>query len=388
MRRILVEGINVGAHQIIGTEIGQLLADVRLGGLENRHHRFVGVDDVAVRVSNHHAGADVVERDLDPRHLVGSTLGLGHFEAHARLHRLQRLQRLAGFVVARDVNAAGIVPLRDARGCIDNEVERTFDGTHQIDAPHHREQGKQRQGNQGGLLAALIVCRAHRTIFAGVVFHVLEEVIQPRNRLVVGRPQLEQDDLVGLDKFARQQRFARGQQPFLDITPTGVGERGRQFFLLILVQGLLDLFPECGNQGDVFLDIISMDLQRMVVHLGKRHGRIMLQPKQQLATIFRHQTTDTPHLFNRHDMLAEHCANITFRVAPGTQHIAEQDRHDDRQYRQNGTDLRGNADILEDARTADNLTIANLQIPLLLFEKLAIHRIDLCHHRRVRLAAH
>ncbi|OIQ77718.1 hypothetical protein GALL_405840 [mine drainage metagenome] len=56
MRRVLVETVDVGAHQAGGVEVGQVLADVGFGAGEHVDDSFVGVDDVAFVVGDHDAG--------------------------------------------------------------------------------------------------------------------------------------------------------------------------------------------------------------------------------------------------------------------------------------------------------------------------------------------
>ena len=65
MRGILMENIDILSHQTSGVKLGQNLAEFTLVALHHFSHGGIHVQDVEIRVGDHHVGRAIVQGVLD-----------------------------------------------------------------------------------------------------------------------------------------------------------------------------------------------------------------------------------------------------------------------------------------------------------------------------------
>ena len=123
VRRVLVELINIRAHQVVHAEIRQHLAHFAFSLGQQAGHRLVHIDDVAILVGDHYTGTNIIQSDLHAHGFIGKAVSIRNFESHADLHGFHRIHQLANFVIAFHINLVEIAPLGNISKLVAGKAE-------------------------------------------------------------------------------------------------------------------------------------------------------------------------------------------------------------------------------------------------------------------------
>src|SRR5690606_4099206 len=104
--RLGLVGIDPGADELVELELRQRRTDLVLVLLQQCGDRGVGIDDRALRVGDHHAGAGAVQRGADAQVLAGDRLIAFDALAQVVLHAAHGLEQVADLVGAGGVDVA------------------------------------------------------------------------------------------------------------------------------------------------------------------------------------------------------------------------------------------------------------------------------------------
>ncbi len=97
-----MEGVDRAADDRIGREVGQGRFQTRLRSLEHPLHGRIGIDDVEIRVRDHHVHVGRVQRTANAGRLRGDAHLILDLKAQPDLHRLDPQEHRTDLVVAID----------------------------------------------------------------------------------------------------------------------------------------------------------------------------------------------------------------------------------------------------------------------------------------------
>ena len=307
--RLLVEDAHIAANYPAGLKTGQLLADFALDVLQRAHQRLVDVNDSSIVVGNPHVARNTIQPGFYPQIFVGHPLRLGDVEALLHLHRLQALQHLAEFVIARSIDVVRVIPLRQRVKGRKDVVKR----------PHYRSgksPGNHRTDQQGSKSAKY--CQPAHLFKSRVGYpylplahgrQVLQQLIHMLNHFLVQWIQFLQQNQVGVIEAPFGKRRPGGQQALCKIAFTHCIEGIDQFTVFIRVCTLLIGRDSFSYFGRIPVDRRQMQFQRMVVQSGIRTNRIVLQTEHHLRTIVTDQAADDSHLLQGQNLLVVNFAD-------------------------------------------------------------------------------
>ena len=128
-RRILIKGADIAAHKLVDREVGLLLTQAGFDLAQRGQQAFVGVKNRARIIGNPQIGRNAIQRNPDAQVVIANAHALRNIEALLNLHRLQALQDLAHFVIARNIDVTGEVTIRQRLEGRNHRFNRTRDQT-------------------------------------------------------------------------------------------------------------------------------------------------------------------------------------------------------------------------------------------------------------------